>query len=292
MSKTNKKTIPTIIGIFILTLGVVSGVVLLNVKQIFKLGAEEDVTPKNVQFSNVEDDGFSISFITSTESRAYVKVSEDRYFLNQTPLLRENSKTTTHYFNVDGLDSDKEYFISINVNGFEYFSNNPKTIRTGHVLDFDAQAEIIYGKIYSTSGEELENAIVFAQNGNSSLISTQTAADGTFILNLAKTRSSDLSTYMKVDEDKTIVSLFVQHGDFSSSVSSYLKNSRPFPPIILGNNIELKDATGTSNIMGVPTPSVYGSFDINENLPLTIKNIYKERAIKYLNPNNSPLQEN
>lgn len=277
MSKYHKNRIPTLLGIFILTFGIVSGVVLLNAKQIFKLGAQEDTIPKNILFSNIGSDQFTVSFITSSESRSFIKISDDKYFLGQTEVKRQNTKSYNHYYTIENLSPEKEYYMTINTNGTDYFGDNPKQIKTGKKLTFSDEGKVIYGKVYSRSGEELEGAIVFAQCGSGSPISTKTSDDGGFMLIISNTRTADLSSYEPIDGNQTVIQILVQYGQLATSVTTYMKNSRPLPPIILGNNIDLRSLSTPSSEIEIPTPGVFGVSTDFRDYPLLIKDIYERR---------------
>jgi hypothetical protein len=275
MSRSSKKHIPTLLGIFILIFGIASGVILLNAKQIFKLGAKEDTEPKNFRVSNISDDSFTISFITPNESSSFIKIGADRYFLGETQILRQTEKNDTHYYDIKNLLPEKEYFVYLNTNGVDYFLDEPKTIKTGVKLGEDINSQILYGKVYSESGEELEGAIVYLQSGNDSLLSTKTANDGGFALTASRSKSADLTSYEKIDPDKTLIQILVQHGLLTSSVTTYLKNAQPLPPIILGNNQDVRNSISLPANVEISSPKVFGSSTNPDEYPFLFKSIYK-----------------
>ncbi len=277
MNKSIRKKIPTILGILILTLGISSGVLLLNAKQVFKLGAEEDSAPKNIKVSNITDNGFTISFITNQKSRSFIKVGEDRFFLGDIFIKRQEEKTGVHYFDIDGLSPTTAYFIIINSDGVNYLSDNPLSVKTGNKLSSDNVGKNLYGKVYSKSGEELRGAIVYVQCGNGGLLSTQTSSDGSWNINISKTRTSDLSQYLTIKGDNTLIQVMVQYEQLSSFASTYADNIHPLPPIILGNNFDFRNIEQPPDKIEIPTPYVFGASTGSQGLPFLIQNIYKER---------------
>ena len=64
MIKRNK--IPTIIGVFVLLIGIFAGVFLLRTTNIFKIGASATATPKDIRVSNLSDSTATISWITGS----------------------------------------------------------------------------------------------------------------------------------------------------------------------------------------------------------------------------------
>ena len=275
MSRSSKKHIPTLLGIFILLFGLMSGIILINARQIFKLGAKEDTEPKNLRVSNISDNSFTVSFITPYESNSFIKIGTDRYFLGETQILRQANKNVTHYFEVKNLLPVTEYFFYLNTNDVDYFINDPKTIKTGVKLGDDINGQILYGKVYSESGEEQEGAIVYLQSGSGSLLSTKTAIDGSFVLTASRSRSTDLTTYEKIDPEKTLIQILVQHGLLTSSVTSYLKNAQPLPPIILGNNQDVRNSINLPSNVEISSPKVFGSSTNPDEYPFLFKSIYK-----------------
>ena len=269
---------PTLVGIFILLIGVASGVIMLNAKQIFKLGAKADTTPKNIIFSNIEDNSFTLSFVTSTDCRSSIRIAEDQYFLKPVAVDKQDIKTGTHYFNIENLSAEKDYYLVINIDGTDYFTDNPKIIKTGKKISPKNEGEIVYGKVYSKSGQEQGGAIVYVQSGNNSIISTKTSENGDFILNISNARTTDLASYSIIDEHKTTIQFLVQYGNLISSVSSYTQNARPLPPIILGSNLDARNSSAPITNIEIPTPSVYGATFSNYDYPFPIKNIFKERG--------------
>jgi hypothetical protein len=275
MSRSSIKHIPTLLGIFILVFGIVSGIILLNAKQIFKLGAKEDTGPKNFRVSNISDNSFTVSFVTPYEASSFIKIGTDRYFLGETQILRQTERNDTHYFDIENLLPEKEYFIYLNTNGTDYFLNEPKTIKTGVKLGDNINSQIIYGKVYSESGEEQEGAIVYLQSGSGSLLSAKTASDGSFAITASRSRSTDLTTYEKIDPEKTLIQILVQRGLLTSSVTTHLKNAQPLPPIILGNNLDVRNSVTLPANMEVSSPKVFGSSTYLDKYPFLFKSIYK-----------------
>lgn len=57
----NRKTIPTIAGIFLLVVGLALGVLLVQQRQVFRLGASGELAPKDVRITNITDNSATIS---------------------------------------------------------------------------------------------------------------------------------------------------------------------------------------------------------------------------------------
>lgn len=282
MSRTNKKCLPTILGLVILVLGLVSGVILLNAKQIFKLSAEIDTTPKNIKFSNVTEKSFVLSFTTNSESRVFIKTAKDKLFFGRTDIYREEKNSINHYFDVDKLQPQTMYYVTINVDGNEYYAESPLSVKTGLELNSDNKGSIIYGKVYSKSGEELEGAIIYVTCNNGSLISSKSSGDGSWAINLSKSRTPDLTKYISFDKN-SLIQILIQHGDDTSFVSAYSNNTNPLPPIIIGKNLDLRNTSALEEGSEMSIPNIFGTSSSSDVFPYIIQNIFRVKPIKTVN---------
>lgn len=274
-----RKKIPTILGIFILLFGIASGVILLNAKQIFRLGAEGDSSPKNIKISNISDSGLTVSFVTDKESRSFVKVAKDKYFVNDVSVKRETQKSKTHYLTVDKLLPNTSYFVSINSDGVNYFLNNPWSVKTAISLPMDRSGINIYGKVYSKSAEPLRGAVVYLQCGNGGLLSTTTAEDGSWNVNIAQTRTPDGAGYLTIDENLTLIQILIQYDQMTSTITTYAGGNTTLPSIILGNNADLRNTPRSKSGSELTTPYVFGASTNSERNLFPIQNIYRERQV-------------
>src|SRR4030043_1404707 len=95
----NIKRIPTIIGLIVLVIGLGTGIILINGRQIFRLNAKEEASPKNVRVSNINESSFSVSWTTAVVTKGFIKWGGKERTLNQTALdkLELNVKTKTPF---------------------------------------------------------------------------------------------------------------------------------------------------------------------------------------------------
>src|SRR4030042_3679648 len=122
----NIKRIPTITGLILIVIGLGTGIILINGRQIFRLNAKEENSPKNVRVSNINEESFSISWTTMADIKGFVKWGEKERALNQTALdkLDPNTKTKNHYITINNLNINKNYYFIINSDGIDYNNNN------------------------------------------------------------------------------------------------------------------------------------------------------------------------
>src|SRR5258708_6437487 len=106
----NQKRIPTLLGLGVLIVGLIAGIVFLGQGfGAFSPRATAQTTPKNIQISNITDNGFTVSFLTDDSTVSFVKygttatalnlqVSDDRDQISGTV-----STYTTHYISLREL---------------------------------------------------------------------------------------------------------------------------------------------------------------------------------------------
>ncbi|OGM13826.1 hypothetical protein A3A76_04925 [Candidatus Woesebacteria bacterium RIFCSPLOWO2_01_FULL_39_23] len=240
------KKIPTITGIFVLLMGLVAGVVAINSKQIFRLGALEEISPKNIRISNINDTSITISWTTTTDTQGFIRWGEKPDSLNKSAFDSVNSdlRQKSHYIKLNNLTQKRNYYYSINSNGYDFDNDNlPWIIQTGPKLDLPTLPQIIYGSIISTSGEPEKNAIVFATVNGGSLLSTVTEDDGTWVIPLSLTRKSNLKSYVIINPDTTPVDINVQSDSSIALATIFPASAKPVPAITLGEVYDFKNIT-------------------------------------------------
>jgi hypothetical protein len=79
-----KKQIPTILGLLILFVALISGVLLFGQGTgVFAPRATPQTTPKNIRISNLTDKSFTVSFYTDESTVAFIKYGEEAKTLNK-----------------------------------------------------------------------------------------------------------------------------------------------------------------------------------------------------------------
>lgn len=257
MSIFKSKKLPTIAGIVTLIVGIGLGVMLIKSKQIFRLGASEEISPKNLRISNIGDTSFSISWTTNTETKGFIKWGVNASSLRETVLDQNIKNNKNHYITISGLSANSQYFFAINSQGIDYDNSGvPWQIKTGSKLPPPIKPIIIYGKILSPSGQPEGNAIVYVSAGGGSLVSETTQEDGTWAITLSSVRTKDLSSYIQIDENTTLVEISIQSGpDIVASASIYPASAKPVPDITMGKTYDFKNLS-PSEIGNIPKAQI------------------------------------
>jgi hypothetical protein len=256
-----KAKIPTIIGIIILILSLATGVILVQNRQIFRLGAEGQNSPKDVRISNITPDSFSVTWITDNQNSGFVKYGDSVGNIINTKTEESTSPGQTHLVNVLGLNPQINYFFKINSEGND-FDNNGVTWQGQTLAASESdQPALISGSVLLATGSAAKNALVYVTAG-SKLFSALTSQNGSWIISLP----SSINTVNGLLE----ISVLSGQGE-SSTAQIYAKSANPVPTMILGQVHDFKNLPPSESAdipkasLGVPdigTPS--SGFDIPE----------------------------
>lgn len=231
---TKKTTIPTILGIAAITIGVAAGVLLVEQRHYISSRAAEDSVPQNVRISNISDTEFTVSWSTPGLSVNAIKWGESSRQLHR--IVSDTSSSYTHSLTVEGLEPSHTYFFTIVSGNTAYDANGiPWQVTTGPTLPQTKIAYTISGKVVNESGDPLENAIVYAIVGGASPLSTTTSASGNWVLSVGQVRSQDLLNYIKINPETTLVELNVlAEKSRPTSAKFYLSNASYGHTIVVG----------------------------------------------------------
>jgi len=282
-----KKKIPTIIGIIILILSLATGVILVQNRQIFRLGAEGQNSPKDVRISNITSDSFSVTWITDIQTPGFIKYGNSVGNITNTKTEELESPSYTHLVNVSGLTPQTDYFFKIN-SGENDFDNNgiawQEQTAAGQEI---SQPTLISGSVLLATGATAKNAIVYI-TVNGKLFSTLTSQNGSWIISLP----SDVVNANTLLE----ISALSGRADISTA-QIYAKSASPVPAMIMGQTHDFKNLppSQSANIpkasLGVPDISTPSSgFDIPENIStpsastVTLESISNNEVVTSVKP--------
>lgn len=263
-----KSKLPTLLGITILIVGTFFGVILVNSRQIFRIGASGQSAPKDVRISNITDTSLTISWITDKETLGFV-------ILGNAKIVQDTKKSYIHSVNITNLKPSTNYSYKISSDG-NIFDNNGiawKT-KTGLALPQNPNSTLISGSVINATGEVVKNALVYA-NIQGYLLSTLTSDTGNYVLQLGMVRTQDLTNYLTINESQTLIELFIEDGKGEVSTATvFPQSARPVPPIILGQTHDFRNAaiseSGDTPIASVDLPDSSeekSRFTVPEGIP-------------------------
>ncbi len=237
-----KNNIPTILGIIVLFIGVFAGVFLLRTNQIFKIGADATIVPKDVRVSNISDSTATVSWITEAQSTSFISYGETE---NVNTIIKESEgdqKFFTHSITITGLKASTPYFYKINSDGTNFDNNGiPWQFTTGSKISESQKTISVSGGVITASGQPSKRAIVYVTI-NGYLLSTLTSDAGSFVMQLGSTRTSNLSQYADIITNQTLLDVSIEaEGGEMASVKIFPESANPIPTIVLGQNQDYRN---------------------------------------------------
>jgi LPXTG-motif cell wall-anchored protein len=244
--KLSEIKIPTMVGLFVAIIGLVSGIWLVQEQVRKSIQAAGEETPHNVQISNISDTGFTVTWLTDTATSGYVQYGEGKTSLDMVVTDDRDQqkgmvdKYMTHLVTIKGLQPNTEYRYKLgsgkamyNIDGDDY-----KTT-TGKKIEPEPQAEVIYGQVTTSSGEPAEGALVYLNLPGGVQQATMVKQSGSWVLPLATIRNQSLDGYAVYDKNKTIIDLVFEMGmSGKSKVSLFANEGNPVKNVMLGRDYD------------------------------------------------------
>lgn len=237
----NKK-IPTIIGLLLVLVGIGGGIFFITQGKFFGLKAGPSATPKKIHLTNIQDNQFTVSWITDEKTEGFIKYGETsnqiKFIVKDDRDQRsgETESFNLHYVTVRNLQPAKTYYFKIG-SGNNLYDNNGQayTVTTGPTLSSAEEAKIVSGRILNQDNTPAEEVIVYLTSSNIAPISTLTDNQGRWAVFLNKARTSDFSSYAIFDPEVTILKIEVEGEKQTASAITITKHAFPVPDIVLGH---------------------------------------------------------
>lgn len=229
-----KIKLPTILGVLILISGLIAGVVLINLKQIFKLGATSDFAPKNVRISNIKENSLTITWTTDIKSTGFVKWGKSGTSLSKVTLEENAEKEFIHSVSLSAIDPNTNVFFKINSEGKDFDNSGIPWQSTSLQKKMDESSLLTgSGMILSLDGSTPAKAIVYLSI-NGRLLSSTTSLEGTWII--------PISLFMEQVQETTVIEISVIDGQGgTASATIYPKSIKTTPTIIIGKTYDFKN---------------------------------------------------
>ena len=260
------KTIPTLLGIMILTLATALGVFLIRQSQSFSLKASVEIAPGEVKITNLNDNSLCVSWITQEATQGFVSYSEaggdERVVLDdQEKGLTAKQPRFVHYVTLENLKPATQYFFKINSQGVNFDRDgNPYEVTTAPAINLPLPvADTAHGMILDSQGNPAKGAIVYLSLANTAPLSSLVGNDGSWVIPLSTARTNTLSSYSRYDREIQVEEIFVQGGNQGNATAILItKIDSPAPTITLGQNYDFRnEVTPTATpIPFAPTGSI------------------------------------
>jgi hypothetical protein len=251
------KKIPTLLGLLLLVLGLGTGLVLVQRKQIFKPKASPTSAPQDIRVTNITDSSFTISWVTDQKTSGFVEWGKSPNSLTRTKLDEIGDQSSTHSVNIQNLSPSTTYYFKINSGG-KRFDNNGSAwqITTGPKIPKPAISNLLSGRVVTSEGKPVKNALVYLNLTGVSPLSTITSENGSWVISISEARTPDLTSLADIDDDTTLTQIFVQADAVNKATAQiYPRSAKPTPPIILGQNHDFR-TLNPSESGGIPKPNI------------------------------------
>lgn len=228
--------LPTILGILILIFGLIAGIYLINSKQIFKLGAQVESTPKDVRIANITNNSVSVTWTTDIESKGFIKWNKTNNNLSKVALEESGNQSNVHFANILGIEEGSDVFFVINSNGKDFKNNDiPWQTKTLKKSVMSNNSIVATGVILSQDGTTPASAIVHLLI-NGVTLSTLTSSQGSWVI--------PISTYIESVPETTAIEINVNAGTKGvSQAVIYPTAIKTTPIILLGKTYDFRTLT-------------------------------------------------
>lgn len=202
--------------ILLLIAGILSGVYLILKPTSFSSKAAPELTPKQVERSNLTDNSFTVSWITPDKQTIGV------VYWGTVPTLGQvtqddrdegssNKERFTHHVTIKKLDPETKYYFKIG-SGSKIFDDGGKIYSETTAPSAESAPSVpqsLFGKVVGVGGQDVPEALIYITPENGSLLSSFTREKGRWLLTLNNSRTKDLKSYLNITE-KSLVDILVQ----------------------------------------------------------------------------------
>jgi hypothetical protein len=232
-----------------------------------KVPIEAGVVPQKVRITNVADNKFSVSWVTTSNTSGSVEYGKTGEKLTQAAKDDRDSGSTagsytTHHVTIDSLQPNTAYsFRILSGSRKTSFDNSgtPYSATTGPVIAGTPPAKSFYGTVQPGTAGSAEGALVYIALPGSAPASTLVKGSGTYTVSLPTMRTADLKSYVTYDPSATIVTMTLESGKAQSTVSVSTANMAPVPTITLGKDADFRNVLETPAVAEVTTTPVPSS---------------------------------
>ncbi|HKB88183.1 MAG TPA: fibronectin type III domain-containing protein [Patescibacteria group bacterium] len=273
-----KSTIPTILGILVLLVGLFAAVFFLRNAQVFRIGASAEAAPKDIRVGNITDNSATISWTTDKATSDFIEWGNSAGNTGKVESEDSNNqKYFSHSISLTGLSGNTNYFYKINSDGTTFDNGGiPWQLTTGASLSINKASVLLSGTVINATGTPEKKALIYANVGGY-LLSTLTSDTGNFVFQLGSARTPDLANYAQINMDSTLVQIsVVAPPDGVASAQIFPKSGNPVPTIVIGQVYDFRNQA--ANNQG-------GNPSVNLNLP---ENASSESKFNITAPSETP----
>ncbi len=249
--------IPTIIGLLILSLGLVGGILLVNTGTSgFLPRASPETTPKNLRITNVSDKSFSVSWTTDSKTPGYIRYGTDPNALNTT-ITDDRDKISNsvgsfinHHVTLLSLNPSTQYYFKVGTGSTTMYDNAGSPYNITTLSPSTAPAKTVYGDVTNPDGTAAGGTLIYLTADDLAPLSVLSSSTGSWVISLSSARTKNLTSPATLTDTTQLSLLAVSPLDASTSqVSVLFSDAQPVSKITLGSNLNLINSAAT------PVPS-------------------------------------
>lgn len=240
----NTIKIPTLFGfIVLLSICLIALLTFLYNKQVY-LRLKIQFKPLNDQIKilNITENSVSVIWFSQIPSIGYLNWGANNFINLQ---LRDDRDIAlpkhylSHISTIKGLKGEKEYSVKVKNNNY-IFPDKAIIFKTAPKLAVEKNLnKPLIGKVVSKNNEAVNDGLVFLKIPGANEIASLIGKEGSFLLSLAKLRSSDLSKPFIITSRQQ-ASLEITNGREKSQVKIFISPlGTSLPTITLGQNLDL-----------------------------------------------------
>lgn len=240
------KRIPTLLGLFLIVIGIGITTALVKSGAVVIGKASPSEKPTDIRITNISDTAFTVSYQTPESIPgiiAYGKTAtlglvaqDDRDQANGLPISH-----ILHYITVENLEPQTRYSFTIesgkSVFGQEKEGNPPFVVTTQATPQAQGKGSTLVGQIVSADQTPLPETIVYLYTKGSTTLSALVNTDGTYALQLAILRTADGTLFQTVSS-QTLLTMHATSPLGTSTVTLLPPPSGEVPTITLLQNYD------------------------------------------------------
>lgn len=239
-----QKKIPTLLGVVLITIGIVLTSYLARQGIFFIIKAGPGHTPKDLKITNVTENSFTVSFFTDEPVASLINFGQTQELGT---IIRDDrdqesggvNSYRVHYITVRNLKSNTDYFFSIK-SGEDTFlqEGGPYIVKTVSSITGTPPNQLpATGKIILPDGTIPKEGVIFLESNGSETISTLTKSDGSYMIPLNSIRDKSGSTYFLFN-DESKINLTAAGDTLVSGAILSPSQINPIPTITLSKNYD------------------------------------------------------
>lgn len=249
---------PTLLGILVAIVGLVSGVVLLRNPLSALVSASPEEAPQKTQITNITDTEFVVSWVTSKAVAGFVQYGEQ----NNPSLVVSDDRDQdngnvgsyfTHFVTVKGLNPSTNYVFKIG-SGKNLYDQQGQlyTVSTGPQLKDSPTADVAYGQVMTGNGDPAEGAIVYLHLSGVVPQAALVKTSGSWVIPLATSRTTDLTSFAPYDPSQEKLEIFVEGGTLGTT-QTQITTAEDKP--VANLTITSGDVAQAEEVNSTPTPT-------------------------------------